>query len=142
MSHVHYQRPSLGRIASMQDLYIGRACTTDRTSSRAYIATAAASPPSSPANGATASCLKQTNGSTLESRWLNGWTRSLSKRQLQKPKDKESKMDTHGNARIWTSIVARCQKGTRLTEVGVPSLAGRSLEVSESSCSFKVFKRF
>lgn len=132
--------PSFGRIASMQDLYIGRARTADRTSSRANLATAAAPPPSGSANGATASCLKQANGSTLESGWLNGRMWFLSKRQIQRPRtDRRPNRTSIGMRDL---EMTRYQKCTGLTEVGVPSRAGRSLEVSESSCSFRVFSRF
>lgn len=75
-THIHQQSiPSetlFCRIATMQNLYIGRAGTTaDRSSSRAnFTAAAASSSPTTVANRASASCLEQTDVLTLESRWL------------------------------------------------------------------------
>jgi hypothetical protein len=56
----------------MQDLYIGGTGTAaNRSSSRANLTAATApSSPATAANGASASCLEQTDVSTLESRWL------------------------------------------------------------------------
>jgi hypothetical protein len=69
----------------MQDLYIGGTGTTaDRSSSRANLAAAAApSSPATAANGASASCLEQTDVSTLESRWLYMEGGFLSKKRIQ-----------------------------------------------------------
>ena len=66
----------------MQDLYIGgTGPAADRSSSRPNLT--AASAPSSPraTNGATASCLEQTDVPTLESRWLMNGHGVLAKRQ-------------------------------------------------------------
>jgi hypothetical protein len=70
-SAVHSLRDLFGRIASMQDLYIGRTGTTaNRSSSRANFTAAAASSSPATANRASASCLEQTDVLTLELRWL------------------------------------------------------------------------
>jgi len=70
VSHVHWKegKASFGRVASMQDLYIGRTGPADRTSSRPNLAAAAAASPPGAANRATASCLEQNGRSRVRIR--------------------------------------------------------------------------